>query len=90
APGENLVVGAVPRDDLWAMETPQIFKREILIDSYTQSLSQSEIPTDEVSVVKSAGGEVFLIENCAPNIKITISGDLTLAEALLTAKPPSL
>jgi len=81
------VIGAVSRDDLWAMETPQIFSLALLREAYAGVLARGEVVTDEVSAVTSLGAAVKLVENTEPNLKITVPGDLALAEALLRCHP---
>ena len=80
------VIDAVPREDLWAMETPQIFSLALLRKAYAGVLSRGEIVTDEVSAVTALGGVVKLVENTEPNLKITVPGDLAVAEAILRGR----
>lgn len=70
---------AVSRDNLWAMETPQIFRTELLRRAYETVLSRGELVTDEVSALAAIGQKVMLVENTTPNLKITVAGDLDLA-----------
>ncbi len=83
APGSQIAAESVSRDDLWAMQTPQIFRREVLIEAYQKVLSSDELVTDEVSAIQSNGGEVHLVENTTPNLKITVPEDLAMAERVL-------
>lgn len=78
---EGEVAGAVSRDDLWAMETPQIFTVVLLREAYAAVLQRGEVVTDEVSALKGIGHSVRLVENTEPNLKITVPGDLLIAEA---------
>lgn len=77
------VVGSVSRGDLWAMETPQIFRLELLREAYAAIAAKGEAVTDEVSAVEALGHPVRLVENPEPNFKITVPADLAVAEALL-------
>ncbi|MDF1738938.1 MAG: 2-C-methyl-D-erythritol 4-phosphate cytidylyltransferase [Verrucomicrobiales bacterium] len=77
------VCGAVSRENLWAMETPQIFQRELLRKAYAKVLADGEIVTDEVSAMEAIGVSVSLVENTEPNLKITVPGDLVVAAAIL-------
>ncbi|MEM7600732.1 MAG: 2-C-methyl-D-erythritol 4-phosphate cytidylyltransferase [Verrucomicrobiota bacterium] len=77
------VSGAVSREDLWAMETPQIFGVELLRRAYAEVLAKSELVTDEVSAIEALGEKVRLVENREPNLKITVPGDLGVAEAVM-------
>lgn len=80
------VSAAVPREDLWAMETPQIFSVALLREAYAEILSRGELVTDEVSAVTALGRVVKLVENPEPNLKITVPGDLAVAAAILRAR----
>ena len=71
------------------METPQIFKRDIIVSAYENIITSDELVTDEVSAVQQAGHEVHFVENIEPNFKITVSGDLYLAKALLAFQEQS-
>lgn len=80
------VSGAVSREDLWAMETPQIFNVELLSRAYAELMQQGALVTDEVSAIEALGEKVRLVENREPNLKITVPGDLLVAEAVLGGK----
>lgn len=81
------VVGAVSRENLWAMETPQIFSTSLLREAYAAVLAKGEAVTDEVSAVAGIGRVVKLVENLEPNLKITVPGDLAVAAALTAGRP---
>jgi len=83
---EGRVVGSVSRDDLWAMETPQVFSVKLLRTAYAAVLKRGEVVTDEVSALMGSGPEVMLVENAEPNLKITVPGDLVVAEAILRGR----
>jgi len=75
---------AVSRDNLWFMETPQIFGIALLKEAYANVAAGELEVTDEVSALESIGVRAKLVESKHPNLKITTPADLTLAEALLT------
>ncbi len=77
------VTGSISREDLWAMETPQIFRRELLIEAYLKILKDGELVTDEVSAIQALGHPVKLVDNGLPNLKITVPGDLLEAASIL-------
>lgn len=72
------------RGELWEIQTPQVFKREILWKAYAQKLSED--PTDDAGLVERLGVPVKVVEGDYENIKITTNEDLVLAEAFLTAR----
>ena len=73
----------VSRDCLWGMETPQIFRLELLRRAYAHVREQALVVTDEVSAVESLGVATRLVQG-GVNMKITLPGDLELAELIWT------
>ena len=71
----------VSRDCLWGMETPQIFRLELLQRAYAHVNEQGLVVTDEVSAVESLGIPTQLVQGSV-NMKITLPGDLELAELI--------
>jgi len=79
------IVETVPRDKLWAAQTPQVFRRQLLLDAYAQ-WDGSEA-TDEANLVERIGHPVSIVEGSPLNIKITTQEDFRMAESLLGALP---
>jgi len=79
------VTASVERDGLWAMETPQVFRSQLLHDAYAAARARGEHLTDEVSAVQGAGHSVQLVASTSMNLKITHAQDLAVAERLLGA-----
>ncbi len=80
---DHLVTGGVERAGLFAVQTPQIFRRELLESAYRAVFEEGIEVTDEISAVERVGGAVALLPNESPNFKITYPADLALAEFLL-------
>lgn len=78
ADADGLVTGGIDRDGLWAMETPQIFRAEILREAYAKALADNLPVTDEVSAVEHLGKPVFLVASDTPNPKVTFPADLEI------------
>lgn len=78
---DHLVTGSVTRENLWRVQTPQILSLGDLI-----AMQGGQGFTDEVSALLAAKKNAVLIENHAPNFKITVPGDLLLAEAVLQSR----
>ena len=74
---------SLSRENLWIMETPQAFRFDMLSDAYNLIKERDIQVTDEVSAVEAVGIATKLVENQRPNPKVTVSGDLPLAEAVL-------
>ena len=73
----------VSREQLWIMETPQVFEIPLLVDAYAEVVARGLTVTDEVSVMEAVGVRVKFVESMHPNLKITTPADLALAAALL-------
>ncbi len=80
---DQVVTGGVDRTHLFGVQTPQIFRRDLLEKAYANIFAQGFDVTDEISAVERVGGKVVLLPNEEPNFKITYPGDLSLAEFLL-------
>jgi 2-C-methyl-D-erythritol 4-phosphate cytidylyltransferase len=80
---ELVVTGSVDRHRVYAMQTPQVFERSLLLEAYQAVNRTGKHVTDEVSAVELLGRQIVLVENAEPNFKITYPGDLRLAEAVL-------
>ena len=79
----NCVAETVSRDGLWRALTPQMFRIATLRTALEKSLSHSPEITDEAVAIEVAGGHPKLVAGHADNIKITLPGDLALAELFL-------
>jgi 2-C-methyl-D-erythritol 4-phosphate cytidylyltransferase len=77
------VTGSVDRQQLYAMQTPQIFARALLEEAYRNVAVKNLRITDEVSAVQELGCEVVLVPADDFNFKITFERDLRLAEFIL-------
>ena len=77
--GDNSYI--VPRSDLRIVQTPQVFKAQLLRDAYNVEFSLAF--TDDASVVEAYGGHITLVEGERTNIKITTPEDIVLAENFL-------
>jgi 2-C-methyl-D-erythritol 4-phosphate cytidylyltransferase len=77
----------VPREGLWLAQTPQVFRRDWLLDAYARRSELGQAITDDAQLVEAAGHPVHVVEGSPTNIKITTKDDLLLAEAILKARP---
>jgi 2-C-methyl-D-erythritol 4-phosphate cytidylyltransferase len=83
-PGHT-ITETVSRDGLWQAQTPQVFRRQLLLEAYARRTNAPA--TDEASLVEQLGHPVSVIEGWPMNIKITNRDDFRMAEALLEALP---
>jgi len=74
-----------PRDKLWEAQTPQVFRRDWLLEAYQKR--GNFVPTDDAQLVERLGKSVFVVPASPLNIKITTKDDLRLAEQILKILP---
>ena len=79
----STVDATLDRDELWAVQTPQTFKVEILRQAYAKIEAKGVTVTDEAAAVELLGEPVRLVEWPKPNPKITTAEDLPVAAAVL-------
>jgi 2-C-methyl-D-erythritol 4-phosphate cytidylyltransferase len=75
----------LPRQRLWAMQTPQIARRDKLLAAFQSCPVALDQITDDMQVIELASGEVWLVEGDERNLKITTQLDLMLARTLMGA-----
>ena len=80
------VHATVPRRGLWLAQTPQVFRRDWLLDAYSRRQEFGRDITDDAQLVEAAGHAVHVVPGVAANLKITTQHDLALAEAFLRAR----
>ena len=71
--------------DLWEAQTPQVFRRELLVKAYAQRGGFAA--TDDAQLVERIGQKVTIVPGSPINLKITTREDLRLAEQALKALP---
>lgn len=86
ADADLLVTDSVDRQELYAMQTPQIFERQLIAEAYRAVYTKNVSVTDEVSAVERLGRKVALVLNDDFNFKITYPRHLPLAEFVLTQR----
>ena len=79
----DVVVATHDRSRLWAVQTPQAFRREALEAALNVDVSVLAQATDDASLVERAGGTVRVVESSPANFKVTTPHDLRVAELLL-------
>ena len=84
---EQIVLETPPRDGLWAAQTPQFFRYDLLQQAHQQAHQQDwESVTDDAAMVEQLGHPVQMFLGSYENLKVTTPDDLTIAEALLTRR----
>jgi 2-C-methyl-D-erythritol 4-phosphate cytidylyltransferase len=82
----GLIRATVPRDNLWAAQTPQVFERRLILEAYATAAADRFHATDDAALVERLGHPVAIVEGAEENIKITTREDLRIAKILLAAQ----
>ncbi len=86
---ENFVTYTPPRSKLVEVQTPQGFRRELLIKAYEQAETDKFLGTDDSSLVERVGDKIKVVTSDYRNIKITTPEDLKIAESLVNSLSPN-
>ncbi len=78
----GVVTGTVDRAELYGVQTPQAFRREMLVTAHAGAPEA----TDDAALVEAAGGTVVAIPGEAAAHKVTTAADLVITEALLPTR----
>jgi 2-C-methyl-D-erythritol 4-phosphate cytidylyltransferase len=82
----NRIDGTLDRSSVWAAQTPQVFRADVLRAAHDGVVSAA---TDDAALVEAGGGRVLVHETGAPNLKVTTKADLVVAETLLGGRGSS-
>jgi 2-C-methyl-D-erythritol 4-phosphate cytidylyltransferase len=78
---KNFILRTIQRKKVWMAQTPQIFRKDIIISAYNKKISQEV--TDDAELVEQLGYKIKLVKSDSTNIKITNKQDIIIAEQLL-------
>lgn len=80
-------IETVARRDLYLAQTPQVFRRDLLLRAYANRAKLGADVTDDTQLVEAIGQSCAVVESTSMNLKITSQADLRLAAAILQALP---
>jgi len=80
----DYIVGTVDRNGLWAVQTPQVFRRDLITEAISSSILTPA--TDDSVFIERIGHAVKIVKDSRTNLKITYSEDLAIAEAILKGR----
>ena len=80
---DRRVLRTLDRSQLWAIQTPQVFKADVLRRALERDAAALAAATDDAWLVDDAGGVITVVESFPENLKVTRESDLRIAEALL-------
>ena len=84
---DGVVHGTLDRSELWAVQTPQVFRRAALEAALAAGEDVLARATDDASLVEAQGGVVRVVPSPPENFKVTTPHDLRVAELLLRSAP---
>ncbi len=84
--GGSVVAETLERSELWAVQTPQVFRRAALERALNVPDEVLAEASDDAWLLERAGGKVIVVRTSEENLKITTPLDLALAELLLDAR----
>ena len=83
ADGSGFIASTPDRDLLWAVQTPQVFRRELYENAMRRAEAEGVDYTDDCQLLEHAGVKVHLCRGSYENIKLTTQDDIISAEAVL-------
>ncbi|HGJ66895.1 TPA: 2-C-methyl-D-erythritol 4-phosphate cytidylyltransferase [bacterium] len=78
-----IVNRTLKRENLWAVQTPQIFPYKIIMDAYINAMKAKYYSTDDSALVEFNGGKIKIVMGSYKNIKVTTPEDISIAEIFL-------
>lgn len=82
---DSMIQETVPRTGLWEAQTPQVFRRQLLLDAHAK---RGDYPaTDDAELVERIGHAVAIVQGSPVNLKIATNEDMRLAEQALKVMP---
>jgi len=82
----SMIVSTVPRAGLWQAQTPQAFRRDLLVLAHERALAAHVAVTDDADLCERLGIAVQVVQGSALNLKITNPDDLEIAEAIAKSR----
>ena len=79
----HIVRQTLPRADVWLVQTPQVFKKRVVMAAYEMAVSEDWTGTDDASFVERLGCAVSIVPGEKTNMKLTSPEDLRWAEFYL-------
>jgi 2-C-methyl-D-erythritol 4-phosphate cytidylyltransferase len=83
---DGAISATVARAGLRQAQTPQAFRRALLVAAHQRAASEKIVATDDADLVERTGARVEVIEASTDNIKITTPSDLAIVEAIIAAR----
>jgi len=79
------IISTQSRENLWGMQTPQVFQYELIKKAYDKAKQDHFEATDDAQIAEYLGANVCVVQGKTTNIKITYPEDLVMAEMILSS-----
>jgi 2-C-methyl-D-erythritol 4-phosphate cytidylyltransferase len=83
---DSTIAATIARAGLWQAQTPQAFRRAVLVAAHQSAVREKIAATDDADLVERTGTRVEVVEASTSNIKITTPADLAIVEAIIAAQ----
>ena len=83
---DSTITATIARAGLWQAQTPQAFRRAVLVSAHQRAVREKVAATDDADLVERTGARVEVVEASTTNIKITTPADLAIIEASIAAQ----
>jgi 2-C-methyl-D-erythritol 4-phosphate cytidylyltransferase len=83
---DSAITATIARAGLWQAQTPQAFRRAVLVAAHQRAVREKIAATDDADLVERTGARVEVVEASTTNIKITTPADLAIVEAIIAAQ----
>jgi 2-C-methyl-D-erythritol 4-phosphate cytidylyltransferase len=83
---DGVVLQSLDRGDLYAVQTPQAFRRELLLEGHRHAVAGGLAVDDDAALVEALGRPVHIVPGSPDNFKVTYPRDLVLLRALVAAR----
>ncbi|MDI3533731.1 MAG: 2-C-methyl-D-erythritol 4-phosphate cytidylyltransferase [Thermosediminibacterales bacterium] len=80
---EGFILSTLNREKIWAVQTPQVFRYNLIKDAHEKAIQDGFSATDDCMLVERNGNKVKIVKGSYENIKITTPEDIILGEAIL-------
>jgi len=87
ADGSGLVESTPPRERLWSIQTPQIFRYSEIFEAHREAIARNLDVTDDAMMLEELGRPVRVYQASYTNLKVTTPEDLTIARQLFDPQP---
>ena len=79
----GFITGTIDRSRTYQIQTPQVFKRELILAAHEKAEAEGFEPTDDCALIERYGGRIKITQGSYDNIKLTTPEDISVAEKIL-------